>query len=633
MKKDKIFEKIKKTPTDQNWLDQGRQTLHSFIVDNPVRKPELDRQQMQERSLKKLILKPMPIAIIALIVSLATGGGVMAAAQDSLPTEILYPIKLITEKIQEVATFDEVKKVELQTRLADRRLAEIQELQDENKATEEVVAQTLEKYEKHLTIAQGYLYNVEQNYEVEEVASTAIDLESALVKQEVILNNIEARASPAYQGTLTLAKEATVESHGVTTGVIERTESLPTLTTNNRFVPLNQKFEIKVKEKVAVRGENIQIVLTETTLCPPCPEGQFCTLACTSPGARFTISYAPLKMASQQINLTLGQQENIGLNVYLKLLNVNDNQVTVILTKRDNTPNDKMISLNQKFDLTPGQTATVTDYQNLKIDFQGIAEVMCVKAPCPGPMATFQATLPSQCYGQGTASSPINSIEINSGAREAAPSTVISTCTEGAVTNFSLTADQGKEIFGARVTLLSLTRSTATLIITNHRIGCPEIAILCENGEPIKTGTDDHGCPVYECQSPDCTVPRCIGAYRTGELNPNDNCPVYKCPEISCETRFSSCNCSYECMEIIPGQELTDCARACSRQEISNYSPNCGYRNGICRDLNEDDDDEMILPVEIEEITEAQVGGSDGEIGAVETEESFFTPLLKILGL
>ncbi|HLC89423.1 MAG TPA: hypothetical protein VJG65_00515, partial [Patescibacteria group bacterium] len=97
---------LRQTPVDQNWLRQSQNSLKSFIIKNPVRKPALSRPRLSEGIFKPLIFKPMPIAIIVLIISLATGGGVVTAAQNSLPTDALYPVKLAVENFQENLTFN-----------------------------------------------------------------------------------------------------------------------------------------------------------------------------------------------------------------------------------------------------------------------------------------------------------------------------------------------------------------------------------------------------------------------------------------------------------------------------------------------------------------------------------------------
>ena len=58
-----------------------------------------------------------------------------------------------------------------------------------------------------------------------------------------------------------------------------------------------------------------------------------------------------------------------------------------------------------------------------------------------------------------------------------------------------------------------------------------------------------------------------------------------------CRLHFSYCSCSYECIEVIPGEIILDCSMACTVSPIPVYTPNCGYnKKGICEDLNKKQD-------------------------------------------
>lgn len=77
-----------------------------------------------------LILKPltpMPI-VLAIILVLGISGGTVAAAQNDLPDESLFPIKLWSERVAEAVTFNPERKVELSEQFAARRAEEIEAL-------------------------------------------------------------------------------------------------------------------------------------------------------------------------------------------------------------------------------------------------------------------------------------------------------------------------------------------------------------------------------------------------------------------------------------------------------------------------------------------------------------------------
>lgn len=207
MKKQNIIANIKKFQAiraDQNWLKEGEESLERFMADNPVRK-DSDVRLNRQTAFTKLIFKPMPIAIIAMIASLLTGGGLVAASQTSLPTDKLYPVKLAWEKVEEVATVNDLRKVDLQTKLADKRLAEIKDLQERGLATKNVVENSLRQYQRNLDKAQDYLEDINQAKELNlpSVLVASINLEKSIDNQQAIIKTLEAEAPTDYKKTLT----------------------------------------------------------------------------------------------------------------------------------------------------------------------------------------------------------------------------------------------------------------------------------------------------------------------------------------------------------------------------------------------------------------------------------------------
>ena len=126
----------------------------------------------------------MPIAIIALVISLAAGGGAVTASQTSLPTDALYPVKIATEQIQEAITFNNTKKIDLSVKLAEKRLDEIKLLQTKAEVSPTVIEKTLINYEKHLAKAQSQLARVNGNDAIQKVITTTVKYENSLEKQQ-----------------------------------------------------------------------------------------------------------------------------------------------------------------------------------------------------------------------------------------------------------------------------------------------------------------------------------------------------------------------------------------------------------------------------------------------------------------
>jgi len=219
MKKYTIIENIKKYkegPVNQEWLEKGQESLKSFMVDNTVRNNMVERHSRQEGIFKHLIFKPMPIAIIAIIASLITSSGMVVASQNSLPTDTLYPVKLIAEKVEEVVTFNDVKKIELQTKLADKRLGEIKDLQTQGKATKAVVEKNLQEYQGNLAKAQVYLndINVNSGSAAPKILAASVNLEKAVSSQQVTMQKIEEGAPSEYKKTVTEGRTIALSNSG-----------------------------------------------------------------------------------------------------------------------------------------------------------------------------------------------------------------------------------------------------------------------------------------------------------------------------------------------------------------------------------------------------------------------------------
>jgi len=85
---------------------------------------------------------------IALFLVLA-GGGTVVASGNSMPDEPLYTVKLATEQVQLFFTRSTVSRAELYAKLADKRVAEIVSMADENKPAQ--IAQATERLDTYLT--------------------------------------------------------------------------------------------------------------------------------------------------------------------------------------------------------------------------------------------------------------------------------------------------------------------------------------------------------------------------------------------------------------------------------------------------------------------------------------------------
>ena len=77
-------------------------------------------------------LRTTAIVLVVLLVISASGTGTAYASQASLPGDSLYPVKMATENVRRIFTFDEAARIELELAFMDTRLQEIGTLVEKN---------------------------------------------------------------------------------------------------------------------------------------------------------------------------------------------------------------------------------------------------------------------------------------------------------------------------------------------------------------------------------------------------------------------------------------------------------------------------------------------------------------------
>ena len=95
-------------------------------------------------------LKPAPILAMLLIFFISSASvGAAFTSQGALPGELLYPVKIVTEKIELAVTKDEIKKTELHLEFAGKRLDEVEQLIESDKDGTQI-DNALSSYQKEL---------------------------------------------------------------------------------------------------------------------------------------------------------------------------------------------------------------------------------------------------------------------------------------------------------------------------------------------------------------------------------------------------------------------------------------------------------------------------------------------------
>lgn len=112
----------------------------------------LESSALPARSMFAYIGRHMrTVPALALVITLiGSGSGVSFAAQNAIPGETLYGIKIATEQVRIAVTPGKKTKAELHLGFASRRLREIEQLIEQNGAAHAAVSETLVRYENEL---------------------------------------------------------------------------------------------------------------------------------------------------------------------------------------------------------------------------------------------------------------------------------------------------------------------------------------------------------------------------------------------------------------------------------------------------------------------------------------------------
>ena len=188
-----------------------RSAGYSFAAPNAEKAVAAFRPDYATYFFQNFISKPV-VASAASFVILAGGWLTTVSAADSLPGDTLYNVKLITERAQlKLASLDQ--RAELHTEFAERRLQEVNALQEAAKNEPEratLIRQTVNAYQEQLASATQDLRQLQQENESQAVAVASsvreqMDAITASLPEEVV--DVDNATQEAQQAATNVAVE------------------------------------------------------------------------------------------------------------------------------------------------------------------------------------------------------------------------------------------------------------------------------------------------------------------------------------------------------------------------------------------------------------------------------------------
>lgn len=139
--------------------------------------------------IKSNLLSRFVAVNIILIIILGFGIITIQAAKDSIPGDILYPVKIATEKAELLLVKNRGNKVKLETGLAARRLDELQQIIQSQK--QEKVVESIKNFQEKLEIVENRLKDLKKKQEGKEIIEIAKVVDTKTAEFENILDRTQ----------------------------------------------------------------------------------------------------------------------------------------------------------------------------------------------------------------------------------------------------------------------------------------------------------------------------------------------------------------------------------------------------------------------------------------------------------
>ena len=247
----KELKSLRRASVDGRFLLSLRERLEAEMKMNPRPAPTV----VSVPELIKLIkINYMPVILTLAIIAVFGGGSAAMASQNSIPGDVLYPVKTLTEEVRAAVAVGAERKAELQTKFAAERVKEIDEILRQNGVDPAGLDIALLRLEEHVSRAADTIEKEkETGRDVSAIAKTIgekFDGSKELLK--TIVRTKEKKLESAEKELRTSAEEARKENAADTQELINRLEKIKT---ERKILKLRGKI---AEEAVESEGERIE---------------------------------------------------------------------------------------------------------------------------------------------------------------------------------------------------------------------------------------------------------------------------------------------------------------------------------------------------------------------------------------
>jgi hypothetical protein len=210
----KKLQSLQQTEVDLDFIEKFRKELAQKVL--------LEEKTAQKSICFRTIILNFSKALSILLVFIIFGFGIVKASQSALPNNLLYPVKLATEKIQLDSQKDETAKLNLRVKFAQNRINEVKILESQEVDNLEHIKNTILKYQDEINNIERELDNLVAKNKDENTLESLIVLENELNNSLKEIENLTSSSSLETINLLNYAKESASSTlSNVSTNILE----------------------------------------------------------------------------------------------------------------------------------------------------------------------------------------------------------------------------------------------------------------------------------------------------------------------------------------------------------------------------------------------------------------------------
>lgn len=183
---EKLFAKIKKETLNPDEKAKIFSALRTFVIQNPIQ--SVKSPFYSEWFIFRQRMFAIPMAII--LVFILTGGTVLAA-KSSLPSSMLYPVKMLDEKVQSLTAVGPKAQAQVEISHAITRLQEAEQIISSGGQLSTTTRQQIQNnFETQTQNVVNHINELKKNGQTKDATKIQSDFEKSITEHQKAINEI-----------------------------------------------------------------------------------------------------------------------------------------------------------------------------------------------------------------------------------------------------------------------------------------------------------------------------------------------------------------------------------------------------------------------------------------------------------